>query len=620
MRLPFLVPCLAATLVFASCSKKDKSSEASTKKSSAADASGRSVLPPLEIAKADALWALAPDKTAFGAVAVPGSGKRLHETFMAMARVAEARPLGKTVLAELREKAREEKVDAFDVESFKKIGIDLDLGAAVFIVAEEEGYAIVPVSDRAAFRASTEGTVETIDGLEVDKHDDDFFCTQKHLYVCASSVAQLKEFGHKVDGALAKRVSGLPEMYRGDVELVADLAAIDKIEDMKFDPEFYDYFSDPGLGVMAVRFGNGIFTVRDWLEATPKGVLEGAATVPNTLSAAAATSKPNALVQFRVPPAAWTASLAAEEDQIIPGGLSLHNDILGNLTGEVLMYAPASKELSGTMSIGLKDPAPFKTLLNMACGMGGAIEGVKVTPGDGVCDILVDVAKLPLPDPSIATMFKEPLPVNIEVKSDQLTTRIGKAGAILESASVGGFGKDFLENKWSFSMWAEGISVANSNAIPWESLNGLPKETVDGIKLAVWMASHVYELGMAGAIRSDGVHLVMHVATYAGDPPEAYAAYQAAVMQSLDLGDATAAFAAISTQWPASMAGHQGTSGGSMLVAGVTGMLAAIAVPAFVKYQQASKEAAEAMPPDIEIEVPEDREVNIKVIRKKNKK
>lgn len=589
MRLSTLVTTLSVTLVFSACSKKDKDKSGESP-GSAPTATTIAALPAIDSAKANALWELAPDDAIMGAVVLPGTGTRLQASFAEIVKVAEARPFGAKLIADLRAKAADEDINIFDPETFKKVGIDLELGAAMFMANKDVSYAIAPVSDRVAFRKLTGATVETIDGMEVDKHDDDFFCTQKERYVCASSTALLKNFGAKGNGSFAKRVAGLPALYRGDAEFVIDIAALEKIEEMKPESEFYEFFSNPGLGVMAMRVGNGAFTLRGWMQATPKGKLEGADSVPTTLATAAAADKANAIYSMRVPAAAWADALS-KEDQVLPGGISMQKDVLGNLTGEFVAYTPAKDKLSGTLSFGIKDPVPFKKLLNLGCGMaGGLVQGVNATPGDGVCTATVDVAKLPLPDLSIAAMFPEPIEIHAEVTSDRVAIRIGKDGTLLKGAKVGTLGTDLMENKWNFSIWSEGISVAKDNSIKWNSMPDLPPEALAGIKLGVWMLAHVYELGMAGAIRSDGVHGVMHVGTYAGDAPEAYAAYQAAATLSLDSGGADEAYAELAKKWPGTMAGHTGATGGSVLVAGITGVIAAVAVPAFTKYIERSKE------------------------------
>jgi hypothetical protein len=199
----------------------------------------------------------------------------------------------------------------------------------------------------------------------------------------------------------------------------------------------------------------------------------------------------------------------------------------------------------------------------------------------------------------MAQVIKKPLSVKAEVKSDQFAITLGKVAEVDESHKTSARGLDLLNNHWNFALWAEGISIVNGAEIPWNEMAMLPPKVVDGIKLGIWMLSHVYEVGFAGAVRDDGIHGVVEIATYAGDPAPAYEAYQAAVLKALDAGSAKAEFAALSEKFPGTMAASQGngTSAGSLLAAGFTGVIAAVAIPAFTKYVEKSKEAQGVAPP-----------------------
>ena len=110
--------------------------------------------------------------------------------------------------------------------------------------------------------------------------------------------------------------------------------------------------------------------------------------------------------------------------------------------------------------------------------------------------------------------------------------------------------------------------------------------------IGMWIAAQVYELGAAIGVRDDGVHFLARVKTYAGDPDKTYEEYLKALMATLE-GDSKA-LSELGAKHPGTMAGlshstvEGSTIGGAMLSAGVTGMLAAIAIPAFLKYKQRS--------------------------------
>ncbi len=589
MKLRLLLPILIAALATTSCSKDkakstDKAAELPTRGSEA---------PLPDMTKTNDLWSLAPKATVLGVVAAPGSAARLHSMMTSVLATTEARPLGVKLLQELRSEAKAEPVNILDADSIAKAGIDLSGGAALFMVGKKQGYMVLPVSDRAAFRKLAEGKLETVDGLEVDRLDDDLVCAPKNdRYLCASSVVLLKDFGSKADGELAKSVAALPATYRGEVEVVMDVVGMKKV-DADFDTDFDGQLSDPKLGIAALRFGNGAVTARMWFQVKALDKVAAAVAVSNTLSKSVAESRPSGLISARFPVDSIMADIPSGKKL---AGLDMKADVVGNLTGEFAAFAPQSDSMWGRIAVGLKDSAPFKTLLNMGCGMAPAagIPGIKVTPGDGKCEALIDVSKLPLPDPAIGKLFAEPVSITAEVKANRFELTIGKASKIKKN-SVSALGQELMNKSWNFSLWAEGLALASGPDIPWGNLPGVLPETIEGIQLAVWMLAHVYEVGMAGAIRDDGIHGVFHVATYAGDPPEAYAAYEAAVTNVLSSGKQLEEFAAIKKKWPDSMAGHGGSSAGGLMLSGISGVLAAVAIPAFTKYIDRSKQAQKLM-------------------------
>ncbi len=599
MKLRFLVPTLAALLAVGACDKGKKKSEkdpvaavGDKAKELANPAPPRGDAPAPEVAKTNELWALAPANTVMGIVAAPGAASKLHSMVSNIIATAEARPLGAKLVAEMREESKNELVDVLDPASIKSAGINLSGAAAVFMVAKEQGYLVLPVTDREAFRKVTKGTLETVDGMEVDQIEDDLVCAPKSgRYLCATSVALLKEFGGKVHGSLAKRVAELPSEYRGHAEFVMDIPGMKNVDD-DFTTDFDGQMSDPQLAVGSIRLGNGSMTARGWFQVKPMDKVAAAAAVPNTLAKALADAKPSSLFGFRLPMDAMIAEMPNEDEKL--AGLDLKKDVMGNFTGEFVGYTPQSEGLWGRMAMGIKDPAPFRTLMNMGCGMAPAmgVPGIDVTPADGKCSAMIDVAKLPLPDKTLANMFTEPVAIVAEVKADRLEFTFGTEAPI-SGKSVSAMGTELMNESWNFSTWAEGIGIA-STPLPWSQMPAsVPPDFVEGIKMGVWMLAHVYEIGMAGGVRDDGIHGVLHVATYAGDAPEAYQAYQAAVTKTLTSGAATAEFSTIREKWPSSMAARGGTGASSMMITGVTGMLAAVAIPAFMKYQQRSMEAAE---------------------------
>lgn len=608
MKPRFLVPALAALFTVSACNEKDKKQGSEGSSVAIVGETGKLVAPDTsangaevhDVENTNELWAMAPHNTIVGVVAAPGAVSKLYGMMMNIIVTAEAQPLGAMLLAEIREKSKDEVIDVLAPASIKDAGIDINGAAAIFFVSKNQGFLILPVVDREAFREITKGTLKTIDGMEVDQIEEELVCTAKsNRYLCANTVALLKEFGDNVNSRLASRIAELPSEYRGHVEYVMDFPGIKKVNDAFVD-NLAGQVADPQLGISSIRLGNGSITMRGWFQMKPLDIAAAAASVSNTLTAALGASKPSSLFSLRVPMDGIIAEIPNKDEKI--AGLDLKKDVMSSFTGEIVGYTPPGAGLWGRVAVGIKDPAPFKALLNMGCGLVPAmgIPGVEVTPGDGKCSAMIDVARLPLPDKAIGQMFEKPVSITAEVKADRVEVTLGKEepathkplGSAHKPLST--MGSELMSKPWNFSMWTEGMSIANSVELPWNQVSAaVPADIADEIKMAVWMLAHVYEVGMTVGIRDDGLHSVMHVATYAGDAPEALKAYQATVAKTLSSGSASAEFAAIREKWPNSMAARGGTGAGSLMVTGLAGVLASVALPAFTKYQEKSEEAAE---------------------------
>ncbi|MBL4637432.1 MAG: hypothetical protein JKY56_26485 [Kofleriaceae bacterium] len=323
--------------------------------------------------------------------------------------------------------------------------------------------------------------------------------------------------------------------------------------------------------------------------------------MPTTISKAVVATNPGGVIALRVPMDALLAELADKKDEVLPGGLLLKKDILGSLTGEMVMYTGSGDTPWGRFSLGINNATPFKALLNMGCGMLPVMDipGLQVTVGDGTCDAIVDVAKLPLPTPELGKVFEKPIAVKAEVKDGQVSITVGKVSGGKKTAMTSE-GKEILMQDWNSTLWMQNISIglALHEVMPQLS-TWVPQEQMNGVKLGVWVASHLNSIGYAMAVRDDGVHGVFHVGTYAADSDDAYAAYQEAVSKSLDSHENT--FGALATKYPNSLAAGASSAGGSVMIAGITGAFAAVAIPAFMKYAERSRQIQEAMPPAMQM-------------------
>ena len=561
--------------------------------------SGPTVETPASGARADsdvdALWALAPADTVLGVVVAPGATLKLYDMAAELLRVVEARPLGAELMVEGRKRISELPFNIFDRKAFLSAGLDLSRGAALFVDANKKGTIILPVSDRAAFRAFTDSALKTVAGTEVDVFGDAYFCTMRNaLYVCMEDATKLVEHIAGTPSSLAERVYRLPSNYRGDAEAVIDLEAFKTLTGDS-DPELDKNFSDLGLLAGVVKLGRGSISARAWMQATPKGdvakIVSSGDTV-GALSTGAGAMRPTSFARMIVPLAAF---LDEVPDQTLPGGASLRDDIFGKMTGEFVAYTPASETSWARFAIGITEAQNFRALLNMGCALIPPMDFLEVERGENRCSFIVDVDKVAGLDDTMRSMFSGKLPMAVAVEEDQVSLTVGTEAPVVLSSSVSAIGRELLYKEWSYSLWTQNFSIVSGLGEPWsEVINSQPKDMREKLQFGLWLLAHVSEFAAAVSVQADGVHMLAHIGSYASDSDEAYKAYEAAVAKSIEVGDTSAEFAEIRRRWPQSQAAQQSAAAG-LFSEVFAELLARISVPAFVRYMQRSSSAPEAV-------------------------
>tara|TARA_R110002073_G_scaffold332410_3_gene518356 strand:+ start:87417 stop:89165 length:1749 start_codon:yes stop_codon:yes gene_type:complete len=545
----------------------------------------------------DALWAAAPTDTIMGIVVAPGTTLKLYDMAEEILRVVAARPLGAKRLQDVRKEFSDIPFDIFDREALLSAGVDLTRGAALFIDAESKGTLILPVTNRETFREFTGASLGTVAGIEVDILDDQYYCTtQATRYVCKEDVEGLTSppVANSIS-AFAERVYRLPSGYRGDVELVLDIEAFEQMEDEN-DPEFHELFGELGLLAAVLKLERGSLTARAWVQAKPRGDMQAIAQAGASvggLSSGAGAMRPSSFARMIIPRQAFMDEVP---DQILPGGASLRDDILGKLTGEIVGYTPASASPWGRIALGITEAKNFEALLTMGCALVPSMPFLEVESGPGRCSMIVDYDKAPGLDAEARAMFSGKIPMVLAVEPDQVTLTIGTEGPILESQTVSAIGKELLYKEWSYSLWTQNFSLISGLGEPWANvISRQPKEMQEGMRYALWLVSHVNEFAGAISVQADGMHMLAHIGSYASDSDEAYSAYQAAITKNIDQGDTTADFAQIRKRWPTSRAAQQSVGAGPFSEI-FAKMIATISVPAFVKYMDrvTAKTAAES--------------------------
>lgn len=601
---------LIAALSLCSCNKdkakpKDEANS-DTPGASRAQTSGPTAasIPGPKLDKLSELWAFAPDDAAFGIVVEPGTGNRLLSMANNIIATVNAMPVGAKAIAEMNEELAEEKFNPFKPGAFAKAGFDLEKGAAIFFIGDKDALMIMPVSDGDAFQAF----VKEMDDDEEDDDDDPICEMRDAFYVCAHNKERLASFAANPQNRLAQRAAKLDAGSRGHIEFLMDVAAFEAAgESFANDSDFNDNFTKPTTLFGSMRAGNGSVQARFWMDAKGKGPFAAAHSVPSTLTTAAKKDHPGGVFSLRLP-VAEIAELTMKEDQPLPGGGSVKKDIVGNLTGEVLMHIPSSSESTwAVFGLGIKNPEPFKKLLGMGCTMAPAagLPGLSSEYSNGACLVTLDFSKMPLPDPKIAEVFEKPLPIRAEALANEFRITIGTTGKINEKVALSALGQTLVDEKWNMVVWGQGTSLVGKdlNLADYSSaMAAVPPDELDNVKLALWLLGHLYETGFGVAMRDDGMHVLAQVGTYAADPDEAYQAYGKALRKAIDSGDLSG-FDALSKKYPNTRAGSARDSSGGSLIAGAIAGIGAGAVGYLFMGRSKSEviETSGEMPPQMAV-------------------
>jgi hypothetical protein len=185
-------------------------------------------------------------------------------------------------------------------------------------------------------------------------------------------------------------------------------------------------------------------------------------------------------------------------------------------------------------------------------------------------------------------------------KDQVLTMSIGgqpKKGSAADQAGSAA-AKSMFTDKWNAVMWgrwADPLTGEGSLQAALGPLKGAPAETQMAIEVARVAFAHLFESGMAFRLDDKGAHLLAEFTTMAADPPAAYQAYSKAASDGIASGKPYAdALAAAVAEHSGSLAAKQAEllkNAAPTLAFGI-GVGAAIAIPAFTKYIERSKEAS----------------------------
>ena len=490
--------------------------------------------PPASPAGPDALWAMAPDGATLGVVVTP------RAIAMADHALADIRA-GLHAAPELA--AMSAKVDAALTEAFGSptggfaaAGIAPAKGGAFFVTSSSETVLIVPLGDRDKFLAKVHGTK----GKDEDKTDKETCKTVRGYYTCVSSPDL---FAHLGKGDLKSQLGKLGT--RGEIEAVAS--------DVPFAGAHVSI-------VGAIQLARGAVTVHGLVHGLPPAITSQLGT-PSAVkidpNAAGFVIADLGTLLKQAPPLPIVSGVTATD--------------LAHAIGGPLAITMASGALAFDMRMPLSSTAPFQTLL-AHCTDIPPLAQIGATDEKGTCRFTIPL-----------------LGTSVEASVDGAELHItGKppAGATAAHVAMTETGKQLAAQPWTFAFWGRGTMYA----VPPLPIPALTTQD-DDAKLGFRIFTVLDELGLGARVDHGDVRVELTARSVWANPDDVVAKLAAISTDDVIHGRAGSAAKAIADAAPSSPFAadyHAGVSG-LAAPASIVGVLAAVAIPAFMDYTHKAK-------------------------------
>lgn len=486
---------------------------------------------PASTAEQDALWALAPEGVIGGMIATPDALAKIERGALAVDKVFATAP----DLAPFKAKMEAELQEVLGTKTltFAAAGLTTQKGFAAFLV-DKEVILIVPVGDRAKFMTVAKGT-QGADG--VDQFKKAKCKTVKNVYACAKDAAVLDRVGKGTLTETLKLVGA-----RGDIEIAGTSPT-----------------TPPVTGAAVVQLGAGSLTVR----AAVKGL-------PAEVKPFFANAKPRtdgdktagfALVAF-------DKALAMFADKVPPQplGEGVTADVLvKSLVGPLTMTVD-NGAMTFDVRLPLNDSAPAQKLVEQ-CDKFPPLAQLGATVKDGVCHVAIPQMQLAL-----------------DAWLDGKTLRIGQKGGTPtnQASPLSPIAKELADGEWTFAMFGRGTMYAPvTMSIP-APPDALPPEAMLGIRALAMLN----EVGFGVRLDGEVVRGVATVRTLWSNPDDVVAKLVAIDPKAILAGKAAEQGKAIAEASPKSPFAADVKAGmtGLMTPVAMIGIVAAVAIPAFVDY------------------------------------
>lgn len=476
----------------------------------------------------DALWAMAPADASFGLVGSSRGVTLLEHGAVAIRAAIAAAPELAPVRTEL-EQAMTEATGAAQ-PALADLGLSHDKGFAVFVVGKHDPLIVVPVGDRDKFLAKLHGTK----GGDVDKLSDLVCKPIADRYVCASRPEAFALLGH---GGLdaARKAAGA----RGDLEAA--------------------YAGPAGPRVAAVlQLESGAFVLRGNVSGLP----------PEVSAAFGVPSKPRGDAATAAGFGVFDAAPLLSQIPAVPLAPNITAaDLARSISGPLTFSVPAGTT-NLDVRIPLGDTGPASGLLEH-CATLPPLAALGATSSGGKCHI-------PVPQAGIT--------LDSWVEGKEL--RIGLLGSGTPQAPAQtGIGALIANAPWSAAFYGRGALFAAK--LPAAVVAALPPDS----KLGLRALSVLNEVGVGLRKDGDGLGFVLGVRTMWSNPDDIVQKLLAIAPDQIVNGTAPEAAKAIADAAPSSpFAGDfRAGVGGGVAVMAPFGIVAAVAIPAFMDYTKRSK-------------------------------
>jgi type II secretory pathway pseudopilin PulG len=482
---------------------------------------------PKSTAELDALWAKAPAGAIGGVVISPRAIGMTEHAWHDVHTFLKTLPAFAPAEAEMTKELLKAGLSP-DV-TFADIGLAPGKGFAMFATNDgADGVWLLSVSDRDKFLDKAKGT-KGADGVD---HLDDMTCKPiDGWYACASKPAILDTLGK---GDLRGKLDAVKA--RGDIEGV---------------------MVTPAKAAGVIQIDRGAIVVRGIVGGVPAMVTSklGSPVKPHVdLDHASGFAVFNVEPLLTdVPPMPLFKGVTAAD---------LAHSVGGPLTVTI------GADMSVDARLPLKDTAPAKTALEHCEEI--PIPGAKLDGG---------TCRVPVP------MYGFEVEVSIDGKDLRVTTKGG--GGPTGPAPASAVGLELAKGEWQLTFWGHGTLLAPSKFVLPPMMAQMPDEAALAIRVMLMLS----EVGVGVNVEGDSVRFLATFRTGWANPDDVVAKIGAVSADDVLNGKAGDRGKAIADAAPNSpfAADYRAGVGGVMIPTAVIGILAAVAIPAFLDYMKKSK-------------------------------